>query len=284
MNILSILKKPFSRKVRVGLALGSGGVKGFSHIGVIKALEEGGVPIHCIAGSSAGAIVGALYASGNSVAKMEELVAKLTSRIEAVRLFSPSFQGGLADVARVKKFLAPYIGGSRIESLPLKFACIATDLTSGERVVLDRGNILDAIGASMAIPGIFTPTKIGGRVLVDGGVTDPVPITLAREMGAEVVIAVNVATLDDGIAGQEDGSSSVSDQRMSFYNVMLRSFSIYQATLLGLKMSSERPDFLIEPPVAEISLFAFNRGVEVIGMGYRSAFEIMDAIKSRCGA
>jgi NTE family protein len=192
MSFVSRLKRILGRERRLGLVLGSGGARGLAHIGVLKVLEEAGIPLHCVVGSSAGALVGGLYCAGTSPAKLAGLFGNL-SRKDVARILLPTMgQGGIVDGRRVKRFIEPYAGGKSIEDLSPSFACVATDLFSGKRVVFDRGDLMESIRASISIPGIFTPVICGDRVLVDGGVVDPLPIRLAFEMGATCAIVVRV--------------------------------------------------------------------------------------------
>ncbi|MBN1283541.1 MAG: patatin-like phospholipase family protein [Proteobacteria bacterium] len=192
MSFLARLKMMAGKRARLGLALGSGGARGFAHIGVLKVLEEEKIPVHCIAGCSAGAIIGGLYSGGASVLALEDLAASFSLK-EVAKLLLPSFnRGGLIDGGRVKRLLSPYTAGRSIESLSPRFACVSTDLYSGERIVFKEGDLLESIRASISIPGLFTPAICGDRILVDGGVADPLPIGLAYELGADFVIAVRV--------------------------------------------------------------------------------------------
>ena len=192
MSFVSRIKRAFRGERRIGLVLGSGGARGLAHIGVLKVLEEAGIPIHCIVGSSAGAMVGGLYCAGTSPAKLEELFGNFT-RKDVARILLPTMgAGGIVDGRRVMRIIEPYAGGKSIEELSPRFACVATDLFSGKRVVFQSGDLMESIRASISIPGIFTPVICGDRVLVDGGVVDPLPIKLAFDMGATCAIVVRV--------------------------------------------------------------------------------------------
>jgi NTE family protein len=188
--MISLLK--FFRKKKVGLVLGSGGSKGIAHIAVIEYLEALDVPISMISGSSIGALIAAVYASG-SIKLLKEDVLKM-DRKQVRSYFDPVFPlSGLMEGKKLKVFLSKYIpSNARIEDLPIPIAVVATDLFSGEAVVLRSGSVIDAVRASISIPGVFIPVKYGDSVLVDGGVANPLPIDIVQAMGADLTIAVNL--------------------------------------------------------------------------------------------
>jgi NTE family protein len=179
-------------KRKVGLALGSGSVKGFAHIAVIEYLQSLGIPIHIIAGSSIGAIVGALYSVG-ALFSFREDVLRLTKR-DFWSLFDPLFpRSGLMQGKRLHEFLQKYIpSDARIEDLPVSLAIMATDYQTGQSVCFRSGNVLEAVRASISIPGIFVPVRYHGTWLIDGGVANPLPVNVLRHMGAGMTIAVNL--------------------------------------------------------------------------------------------
>lgn len=180
-----------SKRPKIGLALGSGGSRGLAHIGVIKALEENNIPIDFIAGTSIGAMAGGFYAAGLGVKKMENIVLEINWR----RMFSlvdPRLKQGLITGEKVKTFIEGYVDGKRIEDCKIPFVAVATDLKTGEIVVLNKGEMAQAIRASISIPLVFKPVEIDGRMLADGGLSAPVPVEIVRAMGADIVIAVNL--------------------------------------------------------------------------------------------
>jgi NTE family protein len=175
---------------RIGLALGGGAVRGAAHIGVLAALEESGLAPAVITGTSAGALVGALYAGGLKPAE----ITGLTRRLRWTRLVLPAMnRRALLDTTRLGRFLDQTLGGRTFADLEVPFAAVATELTTGARVVMTDGPVVDAVLASAAIPGVFPPVARGDQVLVDGGLVDLVPAGLARAMGADVVVAVDVS-------------------------------------------------------------------------------------------
>ncbi len=176
---------------RIGLALGSGSARGLAHLGVIRAIEDAGIEIDFIAGTSMGALIGAIHAAG----KLDELEATfLTFDWRRTASFFDVVlpKSGLLDGVRVSELVRAHIRADTIETLARPFAAVATDIVSGEEVVIRSGDVIEAVRASLSVPGIFTPVRSNGRILVDGGITNPVPVTAARAMGADIVIAVDL--------------------------------------------------------------------------------------------
>jgi len=176
---------------RIGLALGSGSARGLAHLGVVRALNEAGLPLHCISGTSMGALVGAVCAAGQ--------LQQLTSTFQAfdwrktLSFFDVVLpRSGLLDGARVGDLVREHVGSATIESLPVAYAAVSTDLVTGQEVLIRQGDVIDAVRASISVPGIFTPVRRHGSILVDGGLVNPVPVSAARALGAELVIAVDL--------------------------------------------------------------------------------------------
>lgn len=190
-ELISECKK---KGLKIGLALGGGSARGLAHIGVIQVLQAYGIPIDVIAGTSIGSLVGSLYAAGDSVEKLEKSVSLLNKR-KMLSLMDITFpRSGLVRGNRIEKMLIDWgLEDKTFEELNIPFAAVATDIESGERVILHQGNVADAVRASMSIPGIFVPVKYDDRYLVDGGVVDPVPVDLVKKMGADIIIAVSLA-------------------------------------------------------------------------------------------
>ncbi|WP_059104717.1 patatin-like phospholipase family protein [Shouchella shacheensis] len=179
------------KRPTIGLALGSGGARGFAHIGVIRALEEAGIPIDCLAGSSMGALVASMYGVGHSVETMERFATLFRKKYYLD--FTMSKQGFVAG-KKIETLIRLLAKKSKLEELKRPVAVVATDLKKGERVIFERGDVAEAVRASLSIPGIFVPVHTkDGRILVDGGVIDRVPVTVVKNMGAELVIAVDVS-------------------------------------------------------------------------------------------
>lgn len=180
-----------SKRPKIGLALGSGGSRGLSHIGVIKVLQENNIPIDFIAGSSIGAMVGGFYAAGLEVERIEE-IALDTSWRKLFSLIDPHLKQGLIGGEKVKQFIDTYIGGKKFEDCKIPFTAVATDLKTGMAVILNKGEMAQAIRASVSIPLVFKPVKINDQALADGGLSAPVPVEIVRDMGADLIIAVNL--------------------------------------------------------------------------------------------
>mgnify|MGYP001428611711 CR=1 FL=1 len=176
-------------RLRVGLALGGGVARGLAHIGVLSVLEEAGVPIDCVAGTSMGAIIGASYCAGLTIAELKALAARAGWWDVSRPMLSAT---GLVTFNRMERWLEDTIGEYDVRDLAIPFAAVASDLVSGERVVLWRGRLCTAIRASCSVPGFASPIELDGRMLVDGGITDNVPADVARMLGADYVIGVDI--------------------------------------------------------------------------------------------
>ena len=178
---------------RIALALGSGAARGAAHVGVIKVLEEAGVPIDIIAGTSVGAFIGALYAGGQPTEAFERVLPTVRWR-QLVRPTLPF--NGMVDNHPMVRFVEKYIGPVEFKDLSIPFACVASNAITGEAHILNKGPVAHAIRASTAIPGVMRPVRYGDKLMLDGAVAHPVPVALAKSMGADIVIAVDVRTPD----------------------------------------------------------------------------------------
>ncbi|MCK4799220.1 MAG: patatin-like phospholipase family protein [Spirochaetes bacterium] len=192
-----------NRKLKIGLALGSGSARGLAHIGVLKVLKKEGIPIDLIVGTSMGALVGGIYASGVSPEEIENIALgldwkKLGGLIDFVIPVS-GFINGL----KIKELITTLIKKDKLENLEIPFLTISTDIKTGEEVIINQGSLVEAIRASISIPGIFSPVKYENRFLIDGGLSNPVPIDVAKKMGMDVVIAINVIA-EPGVEKKED--------------------------------------------------------------------------------
>lgn len=201
----------------IGLALGSGSARGWAHIGVIRALADAGIEIKCIAGTSIGSLVGAAFAL-NKIDVLEDFVRQLDWK-QIVSFLDVTFpRSGLIDGKRITDFFRGHVREMNIEELPLRYCAVATDLATGREVVLNEGDLIDAIRASISVSGIFTPVKKNDSFLIDGGLVNPVPVSVVRNMGADYVIAVdlNADTVykrsSIGIAAVDPLSENVADQ------------------------------------------------------------------------
>lgn len=180
------------RRLKIGLALGSGGPKGLSHIGVIKVLEKNNIPIDFIAGTSIGSVIGGFYAATKDIKKIEEIALTNNWRQTLSLFFDLSLRQGFVDGKKIKNFIENVIGKIHFQYLKIPFSAVASDIKTGKAVVLNNGEVALAIRASSSIPLIFKPVKLENRLLVDGGLSLPVPAGVVRKMGADLVIAVNL--------------------------------------------------------------------------------------------
>lgn len=188
----ALIMKSSTPSPHIGLALGSGGSKGLAHIGVLKVLEREKIPIHCIAGTSIGALVGGAYAVKQRAEELENIV--FSNRWHRIfdLMLDPSFQGGMNSGSKVENYIREKIGTHDFSSLNIPFSALATDLENGEKYVLHVGDLAHAIRISLSVPLIFQPVLHDGHFLADGGLSDPVPVDVARSLGADIVIAVNL--------------------------------------------------------------------------------------------
>jgi NTE family protein len=287
---------------RIGVALSSGGAAGLAHIGVLEELTSAGVDVQCVAGTSAGSMVGAAYAAGRLDEFRDRMVA--WHRRRRLALFDPIWpRSGLLGGRRAIALLGSCASES-IENLPRRFAAVATDLDTGQRVTLRAGELGDAIRASIAIPGVLAPICRGGRLLVDGALTDPVPVGPAREIGATFVIAssvigsagtalttrrfceppteslrgrvarlfghsrsaVRTATslpLCDGTETSDPAAAR--DEGLA--TILFKASAVVQTTIAAARLRDEAPDFLIAPAAYDIGLFDVHRAAEAIEVG-----------------
>ncbi len=250
------------RKPKIGLALGSGGARGFAHIGVLKALEAHGIEVDLLAGSSMGSLIAAVYANGIEPHMMEKLALNL-KRKHWLDLTVPSL--GFVSGDKIKQLIRLLTHDKRIEELKKPLAIVATDIETGERVVFTDGPVDQAVRASISIPGIFVPERVGDRLLVDGGVIDRVPITVTREMGADIVIAVDVAQFDTRM------------KVTTIFDVIAQTIDVMEREILRHRMLSA--DLVIRPNVGHYSSIAYSGVEEIIAEGERTGLEHVDRIK-----
>ena len=282
---------------RIGLALSGGGARGSAHIGVIRALEEAGVKVDLVAGTSMGAIIGALYASGHDADAIEEILVTMdweaalsdrparidrTMRLKELedRLLVPyrlGFNNGEIQLPLgviegqhldqvFHEILRPVIDIRDFDKLQIPFRAVATDLVSGEQVVLSKGSLTEAVRASMSVPGVFAPVKVDGRLLVDGGMSNNLPVSVLREMGADIVIAVDISSP----LLTEKQMTSVLSVTEQLTNFLTRRTTEAQIALLG------EEDLLIVPDLGNFSSANFNAAAEIVVKGYEAAVTHQD--------
>ncbi|MBS0389774.1 MAG: patatin-like phospholipase family protein [Proteobacteria bacterium] len=255
---------PAPEPIRIGIALGGGAAKGFAHIGVIKMLEANGLAPSVVSGTSAGSVVGALYASGmNAFELQEKAVALDETKIRDLQLSS----GGLVQGQKLEDYVNAQVQRKPLEQLAKPFVAVATRLEDGERTVFARGNTGQAVRASSSIPGVFQPVSIGKYHFVDGGIVSPVPVDAARQLGADVVIAVDISNKARGktpehLLGALGQSIAIMGQKLG------------QAELA-------RADVVIRPQVLDIGPVDFNQRASAIMEGEKAALAAMPQIRAR---
>ena len=292
------------RRPRIGLALGSGSARGWAHVGVIRALEEAGIRPDLVCGTSIGALVGAAYASGE-LDRFEQWLLGMGIR-DVVAFMDVSLSGGLLKGDRLMEFLRNNFVDLSLEELDMPFAAVATSLETGAEVWLRQGSTLEAVRASIALPGLFTPVVNDGAILVDGGLVNPVPVSLARAMGADIVIAVD---LNSDILGrhlrerpvQEAPAGNVGDllRRLqgnllslmpsfssdeprlpSMLDVLASGINIMQVRITRSRMAGDPPEVIVAPQLAHLSLLDFHRAKEAIDRGRQAVEAVMHSISA----
>lgn len=292
------------KNARIGIALGSGSARGWAHIGVLRALSEMDIEPDIVAGSSIGSLIGAAYTS-DRLDGLERWSRSLT-RQEIIGYLDVGFLGGgLIRGDRLAKLVRDKIGDHQIESLPKAFAAVATDLETGQEVWFQEGPILNGVRASMAIPGLFSPVHLNGQWLVDGGLTNPVPVSLCRAMGADVVIAVNLNSdivgkhgrnrtdkiekaTDSNSSGLEYFGSVLTSFKLGLFEnkkslvskllgenidspgvfeVMASAINIMQDRITRARMAGDPPDITLSPRLSKIGVLEFDKAGQAIEEG-----------------
>lgn len=299
------------RPATIGLALGSGIARGWAHIGILRALEKEGIQPDIICGTSIGAVVGGGYVAGK-LDEVEEWARSMTQR-RIFRFLDIGFgTGGLLSGQKLAAELNNALGDLEIQHLGRRFVAVTTELATGHEIWLRQGNMVEAMRASYALPGVFTPVKIEGRWLIDGALVNPVPVSTCRAFGARLVIAVNLnadifgmGTVRKGDrleseteldAENADARSLISGARMSsrlalrqllgsakgapgLTTVMFGAFNIVQDRLARSRLAGDPPDVLVNPSVAHIGLLDFHRAEESIKIGEQAMREMMPQIQ-----
>lgn len=280
-------------KRKIGLALGSGSARGWAHIGVIRALEEAGIVPDLLCGCSIGALVGAAYADGD-IDALERWVTGLRWQ-DVVGLLDVGLSGGLIKGDKLIAFFERHFVDKEFAALPLPFACVATELATGREIWLKEGSVAAAVRASIALPGLFTPMSLEGRLLVDGGLVNPVPVSLCRALGAEIVIAVDLGSEIVGRALRRSSTSQGKtgwtdlllkslglkrqDAAPSLATVMTTSIHIMQARIARSRLAGEPADALIAPRLAHLGLMDFHRASDAISEGHAAVKRMLPAIE-----
>lgn len=251
---------------KVGLALGGGGARGFAEIGVLRVLEQERIPVDLVVGTSVGSLIGALYCDTGRVLDAEFQAVAVTEEdifdYKALAILS----GGLVKGERLEAFLNTHLKHKTIEAMTVPFAAVAVDLMSGRAVAFERGSAAQAVHASAAIPGVFVPVEFGGRLYVDGGVLDPVPVDFARQKGAEVVIAVSIPP---GPPAARPGNP---------VEVALQSIALMSAEMGAIK--AKAADVVITPDVGGVPFDDFTQKKRLIDAGETAARQALPAIRA----
>lgn len=255
------------RPPRIGLALGGGAARGFAHIGVIQVLEEQGLRPNLVVGTSAGSLVAAIYASGKSGAAMTAMARDM----DESALTDWGFPGrGLIRGEALARYVREETGGLPIERMKLPLGIVATDLASGRSILFQRGDVGTAVRASSAVPAVFEPVRIGSREYVDGGLVAPVPVRFAREMGAELVIAVDISSPPDGHATGDA------------VHMLLQTFAIMERSINQLELKGA--DVVIRPALAGVSSADFTARMKAIEAGRAAALAMLPTLHERIAA
>lgn len=253
-----------ANKLKIGIALGSGSARGFAHIGVLKALEENNISADIVTGSSAGALVGGLYCCGIKPDMIKNLAIQIDKRLWMDFTVS---RRGILKGDRIEDILKLLTGKKNIENLDKEMGIVATDLQKSEKVIFNEGPIYKAIRSSISIPGVFEPVNYNDQVLVDGGVVDRVPIAVAKDMGADIVMAVDV------------GFSEYGNRVFHLLDIVQQSIDVMAKKIL--EKDKIYADILMEPPLSHIESSQFERVDECVEIGYNTALEHMDEIKEK---
>jgi NTE family protein len=260
-------RPPPPKPPRIGLALGGGAARGFAHIGVIQVLEEAGIRPDLVVGTSAGSLVAALYASGKNGAEL----ARLALAMDESAITDWAFPGrGLIRGEGLARYVRDHTAGRTIEQLPLPLGIVATDLDSGEGVLFQRGDLGTAVRASSAVPAVFQPVRIGAREYVDGGLVSPVPVRFARQMGAEVVIAVDISTTPEG------------NPTGDMMRLLLQTFAIMGRSINRFEL--KEADVVMRPRLRGQSSADFTLRRQTIDAGREAATATLAALRERLSA
>lgn len=250
---------------KLGLALGGGAARGFAHIGVIQVLEEAGLRADFVAGTSAGSVVAALYASGKTGAQLQQ-IGESMEEAAITDWTLPVFNSGILRGDALAKYVNQQVGGRAIENMSVPLGIVATDLYSGEMMVFQKGDTGKAVRASSAVPAIFQPVKISGRSYVDGGLVSPVPVRAARRMGAQVVLAIDISSPPD--PSGSDNTITVLLQTASIMGKSINAFELKEA------------DVVVRPDLRAVSSADFSSRKKAIEAGRRAMLELLPQLRA----
>lgn len=249
-----------SRRPKLGLVLGSGGLRGLAHVGVLSVLEENGIAVDLVAGCSIGSLIGVLICSGYDA----DTIIKLAKGLgRGSWLDFVVHKKGFIGTENIYKIITMLTKGRKIEELNKPFAAVATDLSTGREHIFKNGNSAAAVCASVAVPGIFVPYELEGRQMVDGAIVNPTPVSVARSMGADIIVAVDLAAV------------STIDEVKTVFDVVLRSLDIMEKGLFSYQRLIKDCDILIQPELSSCAVTDFKKIEECYQVGRDAAWEVM---------
>ncbi len=270
---------------KVGLALGGGGARGCAHIGVIKALREADIPVNYIAGTSIGALIGGFFATGK-IEIIEYILSQITWK-DVMKYFDPVIpKRGLFEGKKVVKLLKSVLKDMKFTDTQIPYIAVATNLLTGKEIDINKGKIVDAIRASIAIPGIITPAKWNRKYLMDGGVVNPLPVDVVKKMGADIVIAVDLnhsyiqnRRYAKGYQKMGKIAGWVMPSRPNILDIAESSIFMLQDQLTKKNLEKHEPNYLIRPQIGQTSVFDFHKAKKLIAEGYKQGKKIIPKLK-----
>jgi len=277
-------RPPRTRKV--GLALSGGGARGMAHIGVLKVLEREHIPVDLVAGTSMGGVIAALYAAGMPARQIEEEAQRMSNPRQLIALVDRTLpRRGLLQGQRIMDYLAHWLKGLTFDQLRVPLGLVAVDLNGQQKVVFQEGPVLDAVRATIALPGLFAPLERDGQLLVDGGLMDNLPVDVVRQMGADVVIAVDIATDQQAVTcfiEELRHRRFIPDGLVDLVDVLWRSLGLLTDEINRRVQEEAPPDLLIRPalPPGITVLTGFTRAAEAIAAGEKAASEALPQIQA----
>lgn len=294
------------RKPKIGLALGSGSARGWAHIGIIRVLEQAGIAPDIVCGTSIGSLVGAAYADGQ-LDPLEEWVRSLTWK-NVFGLLDFTFSGGLVQGEKLRSYLHKHIRDKDITELSKQFGAVATELITGREIWLRKGSVIEAVRASIALPGLFKPALVEDRLLVDGALVNPIPVSLCRAMGADIVIGVDLnwdligwhshaevepeqkthsaftSILNRLPIGRGKSGSEKTPEMPSIFDVMSISLNIMQVRITRSRLAGEPADVMIRPRLADFALMDYHRAADAIAEGERATDQVLPELRELVGS
>ncbi len=254
----------------LGLVLGGGAAKGYAHIGALRVLEEEGIKPDIVVGASMGALIGGFYAAGFSTKELEKIAVKVDKKTKKWLFKLHISKKGFVDGRNVIKYLSTYFGDKKIEELHVKFAVVSTDIENHSEIIIDKGDLIQAIRAAISIPVVFMPHTYAGRVLIDGGFVNPLPINVAQRLGAKKIIAVNVLRRVDYIQ-KEIFSVPPTNKTYTMKKVFLETFDYITSRLIDYEVRYLKEGILVDINTEGIGLSQFEKAKHAIDRGYQEA-------------